>query len=191
MATVAVFAGSKTPDDPAIMEAAAELGRKLALAGHEILYGGGTRGVMGAVAGAALAAGGKVTAVVLEQYRDEPQFDKAAHIHVTSEQERFKVLTTHNNPTALFSLPGGPGSMREVMQALEKAVYEGGPAVVLVQVSDYLDGLKQSFDKSVAAGLVRPEHADKLKLWPVTGDISTVVPPPKSNIPGLYQGLGR
>ncbi|HYD18300.1 MAG TPA: LOG family protein [Patescibacteria group bacterium] len=191
MTTVAVFAGSKTPNDPAIMETAALLGQKLAQAGIEVTYGGGTLGVMGALASAALAAGGKVTAVILSQYEDEPQFEGASKLFASSEQDRFRILTSHNNPAALFAVPGGPGTMREVMQAVEAAVYEGKTGVVLVQVGDYLDGLKQTFDRSVAAGLIRPERADKLKLWPVTGDLAEVLPPPPPAIPGLYQGLGR
>lgn len=177
MPTVSIFAGSKTPTDPAIIDAAKTLGHKLAIAGYDIVYGGGTQGVMGAVAGAAISAGGKVTAVVLEQYKHETQFEKADIITVDTEQDRFKVLVSHNNPVAGFTLPGSAGSIREAMQGLELAVYENGAPVILVQVGTYLDGLKEVFDQSVTAGLTRPEKQDKLKLWPVSGDLSDVLPP--------------
>lgn len=189
--TVAVFAGSKTPTDPAIIEAAEQLGRKLARAGYHITYGGGSNGVMGAVARAALQAGGKVTAVVVDQYKDEEQLEGAKIVHVASEQERFRTLATLGKPAAAFALPGSAGSMREIFQGLEAAVYENGPPVILVQVGKYFDGLKEAFDLSVAAGMTRADKQDRLKLWPVTGDLSDVLPPPDSNIPGLYRGLGR
>lgn len=191
MPTVAVFAGSKTPTDPAIIEAAEQLGRKLARAGYDITYGGGSSGVMGAVARAALKAGGKVTAVVVELYKDEEQLDGAKIVHVKSEQERFRQLATLGNPVAAFALPGSAGSMREIFQGLEAAVYENGPTVVLVQVGTYFDGLKEAFDLSVKAGMTRADKQDKLKLWPVTGELSEVLPPPDAGIPGLYRGLGR
>lgn len=177
MPTVSIFAGSKTPTDPAIIDAAKTLGHKLAIAGYGIVYGGGTQGVMGAVAGAAIAAGGKVTAVVLEQHKHETQFEKADIITVDTEQDRFKALVSHDNPVAGFALPGSAGTIREAMQGLELAVYENGAPVILVQVGSYMDGLKEAFDHSVAAGLTRPEKQDKLKLWPVSGDLSDVLPP--------------
>lgn len=193
MPTVAVFAGSKTPTDPEILKAATVLGRKLAEAGYEISYGGGIQGVMGAVARAALAAGGKVNSVMLEKYADEPQFPGANVIHVKTEQERFQVLMSYNNPVLSFAMPGSVSTMREVFQALEAAIYENGNPVVLVQTGSvkYPDGLKDAFDLSILAGLTKGDKADKLKIWPATGDLAEVLPPPKSGIPGLYQGFGR
>ncbi|TAL37159.1 MAG: hypothetical protein EPN97_05700 [Alphaproteobacteria bacterium] len=191
---VAIFAGSSTPKDPAIMEAATLLGKKLGEAGFDLVYGAGTGGVMGAVAKAAQAAGAHVTAVVLHQYRDEEQLPGATVINVMTEQERFHILSTHRSPLAYFALPGGPGSLRETLQQLEKGVYEGNTApVVLVQVGQYLDGIKQYFDAAIAAGLIKPDKKDRLKLWPATGDLADVVPGlrPDDGIPGLYRGLGR
>ncbi len=195
MPTVGIFAGSKNPTDPAILLAATQLGRKLAEAGYDIVYGGGTQGVMGAVARSALAAGGKVTAVVLEKYKDENQFEGANTLFVKTEQERFVALTTYNNPVASFAMPGSAGSMREVFQALESAIYENGPPVVLVQVGKYQDGLKEAFDLSVAAGMTKADKQDRLRLWPVTAPLDDAFNPkprdPEAGIPGLYKGLGR
>lgn len=191
---ISIFAGSSTPKDPAIMEAAALLGKKLGEAGFDLVYGAGTGGVMGAVAKAAQAAGAHVTAVVLHQYREEEQLPGATIVNVMTEQERFQILSTHRSPVAYFALPGGPGSLRETLQQLEKGVYEGNRApVVLVQVGQYLDGIKQYFDAAIAAGLIKPDKKDRLKLWPATGDLAEVVPGlrPDDGIPGLYRGLGR
>ena len=70
-----------------------------------------------AIAKAALEAGAEVTAVVLKKYDYEEQLPGAKLIFVETEQERFKELTTLNNPVACFALPGGAGTLREVMQA--------------------------------------------------------------------------
>ncbi|MDE1151944.1 MAG: LOG family protein [Micavibrio sp.] len=173
---VGIFAGASTPNDPAIIEAATQLGTLLGKAGYNIAYGAGTQGVMGAVAKAAQAAGAEVTAVVLKKYDYEEQLPGARLVFVETEQERFKELTTRNSPVACFAMPGGAGTLREVMQGLELAVYEGGPKVVLVQVGTYMDGLKASFNASVDAGLIKSQHADKLQLWKVADGLAAVLP---------------
>ncbi len=175
--SVAIFAGSSTPADPAIMIAAEQLGTLLGKMGYDIAYGAGTQGVMGAVAKAAMAAGATVTAVVLKKYADEEQLPGAKLVFVDTEQERFKVLSTLNNPVACFALPGGPGTLREAMQGLELAIYEGGPKVVLVQVGAYLDGLKNTFDAAVTGGLIKPQHSDKLALWQIASGLEAILPP--------------
>jgi len=174
--SVGIFAGASTPNDPAIMEAAKQLGTMLGKAGYNIAYGAGTQGVMGAIAKAALEAGAEVTAVVLKKYDYEEQLPGAKLIFVETEQERFKELTTLNNPVACFALPGGAGTLREVMQGLELAIYENGPKVVLVQVGNYLDGLKATFNAVVEAGLIKAQHGDKLQLWKPEDGIAAVLP---------------
>ena len=192
---VAIFAGSSTPEDPAILAAAVMVGKKLGEAGFDIVYGAGTGGVMGAVARAAQDAGAHVTAVVVHQYRDEEQLPGATLINVMTEQERFGILSTYRSPVAYFALPGGPGSIRETLQQLEKSVYEGVTApVILVQVDDYMDGIKQYFDAALRGGMVKRDKKERLKLWPATGRLADVIPGLKGDddgIPGLYRGLGR
>ena len=61
---VCVYAGSSLGADPAFAEAAATLGRAIARRGLELVYGGGAVGLMGAVADAAMAAGGRVTGII-------------------------------------------------------------------------------------------------------------------------------
>lgn len=190
---VAVFAGSSTPKDPVILDAAVKLGKKLAEAGYDIIYGGGDRGVMGAVAQAARDAGANITAVVVQKYAHENQIAGARIVPVATENERFDVMSNLGNPVAFFTLPGGPGALREAIQGLEKAVYENGPNVILVQAGAYLDGIKQYFDLAVTAGLINESKKDSIKVWAPDDDITTVLPPRggTGGIPGLYQGLGR
>lgn len=162
---ITVFAGSGTPQDSQILLAAETLGQRLGEAGYDLIYGGGTMGVMGAVAAAAQKAGAQVTAVTLQKYAQEPQLDKAEVFVVEDESARFKLLTTHGNPVAFFVLPGGPGSLREALQGLEMAVYENGPPVILVQVDDYLDGISHYFNRAVESGLIKKGKEHCLKLW--------------------------
>jgi len=169
---ITIFAGFGTPSDPVILQGAEALGA----AGYDIVYGGGgLEGVMGTVARAAQAAGAGVTAVILEQYAHEEQLPGAAQVHVKTEQDRFAMLTTHGAPIAAFVLPGGPGTMREAMQALEKGVYEDGPPLILARVGDYLEGISQYFNAAVEAGLIRAEKADKLRRWQAGEDVVAII----------------
>jgi uncharacterized protein (TIGR00730 family) len=183
---ISIFAGSSTPSDPRIMEAATALGKKLGEAGYDIVYGGGAQGVMGAVAKAALAAGAGVTALCLEKYAHEEQLPGAVCLPVRDEQHRFELLSTHGNPVAFFALPGGPGALREALQGLEKAVYEDGPPVVLVKVGGYLDGIKDYFDLAVGAGLIKASRQDKMRSWSVDGDVTAAISP---SAPTVAQGF--
>jgi uncharacterized protein (TIGR00730 family) len=176
---ICVFAGSSTPADKSILDAAEKLGAKIAAAGYDLVYGGGTNGVMGAVAKAVRRAGADVTAVTLEKYSYEAQADGAKVDMVETEADRFKFFLSLS-PAAYFVLPGGPGALREALQGLEEAVYGAGAPVILVKVGAYLDGIQQYFDLAVAAGMIRAAKKDCLKTWSVDEDLSAVLTKPAS-----------
>lgn len=183
---IALFAGSSTPKDPAIMAAAEKLGRMLGAQGFDLIYGAGTQGVMGAVAKAAAAAGSHITAVVLDKYAHEEQIAGATLIKVVSEQERFALLSSHGNPVASLVMPGGPGALREALQGLEKAVYENGAPVVLVDIGNYLSGIRQYFAEAVAGGLIREDRAGKLLSMPPDGDLKALLSPQQNLAPRTH-----
>ena len=64
MASICVFCGSKTGDSPRYLEAAKALGEYLAANNHTLIYGGGSTGIMGAVADAMLATRGQIIGVI-------------------------------------------------------------------------------------------------------------------------------
>lgn len=174
---ITVFAGSAMPSDPKIREAARMLGEKIGAGGYDLIYGAGTQGLMGIVAKAAQDAGAHVTAVILKKYEHEKQLDNISRICVNTEQERFIELITHRQPVAHFALPGGAGTLREIMQSAERGVYEDGPPVILVEVGGYLDGIKDAFNRAVAGGLIRKEKCDKIKSWRPSMPLADVLPP--------------
>ncbi len=118
MLSVAVFCGSRLGHDPAYAEAARTLGRGLAEAGMTLVYGGGRVGLMGVVADAAMAAGGRVRGVI-------PDFLvkwEVAHKGVTDMEV---TDTMHSRKHRMFeradafvTLPGGIGTMDETIEVL-------------------------------------------------------------------------
>jgi uncharacterized protein (TIGR00730 family) len=117
-AAVCVFCGARDGHDPAYRAAAEETGRMLALGGWELVYGAGDVGLMGAVARAALAAGGRTLGVIPAHLvgREGAARDLTRYIVTETMHERKKVMFM--NSRAIVVLPGGAGSLDELFEVL-------------------------------------------------------------------------
>ena len=115
---VCVFCGSLEGRDSRYLELGVDLGRLLAEAGLQVVYGGGGMGIMGAVADSAIAAGGHVTGVIpsflAERERYHP--DVAKLIETRDMHERRMAM--YDNADAFVSLPGGIGTLEETVEVL-------------------------------------------------------------------------
>lgn len=163
MRAVCVYCGSSPGEDPAYVAAAAEVGRLLARSGRTLVYGGGRVGMMGAVADAALAAGGRVIGVIPRSLVEK----ELAHRGVT---ELRVVATMHERKAvmadladAFVALPGGVGTLEEIFEA-----WTWGQLGIhakpygLLDVAGFFTPLLDFLDRVVAAGFIRPEHRDML-----------------------------
>jgi hypothetical protein len=112
-----VFCGSSN-GLPAHMALAQELGRQLAEARITLIYGGGRRGMMGALADAALAEGGKVVGIIPQALKDmELAHDGLNMLHVVDDLGRRKDMMVFM-ADAILALPGGLGTLDEVSEVL-------------------------------------------------------------------------
>ena len=107
MNNIVVYCGSNLGEDPSYSQAARELGRAIAERGSRLVYGGGGIGLMGEVASAALAAGGKVTGIIPTFLRHEEMADR-----------RTKMI---EQADAFIALPGGLGTYEELFEVLSAA----------------------------------------------------------------------
>lgn len=159
MNRLAVYCGSATPSDPAFIDCARHTGDTLARRGIGLVYGGGRLGLMGAVADAALAAGGEVIGVIPEALVAA----EVAHKGLT----RLEVVGTMHQRKQAFTdlsdgfvtLPGGTGTMDELWEALSWAQigYHAKP-VGLLNLNGYYDGLIQFWQTMGEVGFVRAQH---------------------------------
>ncbi|MFK4792886.1 TIGR00730 family Rossman fold protein [Sphingobium sp. ZW T5_29] len=160
MKRLAVYCGSATPADPVYVEAARHVGRALAERGIGIVYGGGRLGLMGAVADAALAAGGEVIGVIPEALVGaEVAHRGCTQLHVVQTMHQRKQLFTDLSD-GFLTLPGGVGTMDELWEAISWAQlgYHAKP-VGLLNVAGFYDQLI-AFDRHmIDAGFIRPQHA--------------------------------
>jgi uncharacterized protein (TIGR00730 family) len=116
--SVCVYCGSSDGSDSAFLAAAQDLGRALATAGVRLVYGGGSKGLMGAVARAALAEGGKVTGVIPDFLRDrELMLTEAQDLRVVSDMHARK-RAMFDEADAFVALPGGVGTLEELVEQL-------------------------------------------------------------------------
>ena len=156
---VCVFCGSSTGSRPAYADAARRVGSTLAQRGLGLVYGGGRVGLMGVMADAALAAGGRVIGVIPEPLATK----ELAHTGLTE----LRVVGTMHERKALMAglsagflaLPGGVGTFEEFFEILTWAVLGlHCKPVGLLNVEGYYDPLRALLDHAVAERFVRPEH---------------------------------
>ena len=161
--SVAVFCASAMGAVPAFAEAAAEMGRALAGRGVGLIYGGSKSGLMGAVADACLAAGGRVVGVIPEVLVDmEIAHEGLTELHVTSTMHTRKALMGER-ADAFAILPGGLGTMEEMFEVLAwQTLGLHRKPVVLVNVAGFYDSLLAWMDEAVAAGVLRPSGREVL-----------------------------
>ena len=163
MKRLAVYCGSALPADPVYVESAREVGRTLAGRGVGVVYGGGRLGLMGAVADAALEAGGEVIGVIPEALvRAEVAHQGCTELHVVQTMHQRKALFTDLSD-GFITLPGGVGTMDELWEAISWAQlgYHAKP-VGLLNVGGFYDQLIAFNQHMIATGFIRPQHASIL-----------------------------
>ena len=159
MNRLAVYCGSATPADPRYIALAAEVGETLAQRGVGVVYGGGKVGLMGALADAALAAGGEVIGVIPEALEHhELSNRRCTELHVVPGMHERKRLFT-DLADGFVTLPGGVGTMDELWEAVSWAQlgYHAKP-VGLLNAFGFYDGLLQFNRHMAEVGFVREAH---------------------------------
>lgn len=157
--SVCVFCGSAPGRDPQFVQAARETGALLARRALALVYGGGHVGMMGALADAALAAGGQVTGVIPQHLmRPEVAHPGLSELIVVDSMHQRKQLMA-DRADGFLVLPGGYGTLDETFEMVTwlQLGLQRKP-VVLVNVGGYFDSLLRWVRQAVDAGFV---HAAK------------------------------
>ncbi|QZH73979.1 MAG: TIGR00730 family Rossman fold protein [Erythrobacter sp.] len=172
MNRLAVYCGSATPADPRYIELAREVGTVLAERGIGVVYGGGKAGLMGALASAALAAGGEVIGVIPQALVDMEVANRdCTELHVVQTMHQRKQLFTDLSD-GFVTLPGGVGTMDELWEAVSWAQlgYHTNP-VGLLNAMGYYDGLV-AFNREMAdTGFIRAMHRDIIIVGETIGEL--------------------
>jgi len=158
---VCVFCGSNVGSDPAYRQAADQIGREIARRGWELVYGGGSVGLMGAVADAVLAAGGIVTGVIPQMLATKELLHTGAtkmHIAPTMHARKAQMEELAD---AFIALPGGFGTFEELLEIITWAQLGiHAKPIGLVNTRGFYDGLTCFFDQAIAEGFIKHKHRE-------------------------------
>lgn len=157
MKSLCVYCASSDRIDGRYFAAAEAVGEEIARRGWALVYGGGRTGLMGTVARRVKAGGGRVVGVI-------PEFMKARELEYTEADELVSVLTMRERKLlmetradAYLALPGGWGTLEEVLEILTLAHLEAlHKPVVLFNQDGYFDDLLRLFARMVEEKFMQP-----------------------------------
>jgi uncharacterized protein (TIGR00730 family) len=163
MKRVCVFCGGNEGDRPEYVGAARDFGAALAARGLGLVFGGSNKGLMGAVALGALAAGGDVIGVLPRVLTaTETPFHELGDLRLVNSLAERKALMLELSD-ACVALPGGYGTLDELFEAvtLSQLGVLSMPGWLL-NVCGYYDALLAFLDHASHEGLIRPAHRSLL-----------------------------
>lgn len=165
--SVCVFCGSSDRGARRHRSDAARLGALFADSGIELVYGGGRVGIMGVIADAALAAGGRVVGVIPEHLmRREVGHLKTTELIVTGSMHERKA-TMFARSDAFVVLPGGPGTLDETFEILTwRQLGLHDKPVVICDSAGYWRPLKDLVDHMVSGRYVKAGFRDYFHVVP-------------------------
>lgn len=163
MKRVCVFTGSSPGARPEYAAAAQQFGAEIAGRGYELVYGGGRVGLMGVIADAVLASGGRVIGVIPENLvAKEIGHSGLTELRIVKSMHERKALMADLSDV-FVAMPGGIGTMEEFFEVLTWAQLGlHAKPCGLLQVAGYFDALLALLDRAVQERFVKAEHMTML-----------------------------
>lgn len=163
MTSICIYCGSSPGNDPAFTRAAREVGTLLAKRGLTLVYGGGNVGLMGVVADAVLAAGGRAVGVIPDHLvRKEVGHNGLTEQHVvnTMHERKAKMAALADG---FLALPGGVGTLEEIIEVfvwMQLGLH--AKPCALLNVNGYYDPLVKLLTHMTESRFLRPEQLSQL-----------------------------
>lgn len=171
---ICVYAASSAQVAPEFHAAAHALGVALASAGHGIVYGGGSQGLMGALADGALSRQGEVIGILPRFMADlEWGHPGLTHLQLVEDmRERKHRLLAGSD--AVIALPGGCGTLEELFEAitLKRLGLYFNP-IVLLNTRNYYAPLQAFMRQVIEQKFMNPEH---IGMWSLVDEVERVLP---------------
>ncbi|NCI45706.1 LOG family protein [Sediminibacterium soli] len=161
--SIAVFCGSKSGTDPLYEGHAAMLGKLMAERGIRLVYGGGNKGLMGAVANAVMSGGGAVTGVIPRLLLEwEHQHEGITDLRVVDDMHVRKRMMYELCDAAVV-LPGGNGTLDELFEMLTwNTLNIHNRKIVLLNTSGFYDHLISHIERMAAEGFLYSDWRERL-----------------------------
>jgi hypothetical protein len=165
--SIAVFCGSNFGNSDAYADGARRLGQALAEAGITLVYGGTTKGLMGVVADALIAAGGTTHGVITEKLHQRGHTHPNLHRSEIVPTLRSRKQRMAELADAFIAMPGGIGTMEEMMEVWTmNQLAEIDKPVGLLNVADFYQPFLAFIDHMVECKFLPPEHRHSICVDP-------------------------
>ena len=152
---VCVYCGSSAGADPTFAEAARALGKTLAENRIRLIYGGGSIGMMGALADSVLAHGGSVTGIIPEFLVNKEHMLAGAQEIIVARDMHARKATMFERADAFVALPGGIGTLEELVEQLTWGqLGRLRKPILLANIAGFWDPLLELLDHMNALGFL-------------------------------------
>ena len=160
--SICVYCGSSPGRDSSHLQAAEILGTAIGKAGIRLVYGGGTRGIMGAVSDAVIKAGGKVTGVIprflIDMEATESELKRLDELIVTDDMHQRKHIMFERSD-AFVALPGGIGTLEELIEIMTWGqLGRHAKPIAIANIAGFWDPLSALLDHMRDEGYIHTAH---------------------------------
>src|ERR1700690_2488749 len=172
---ICVYCGSSPGTDPVFMEAARDFGKVLAQNGIRLVWGGGSIGLMGAVAAAVMEHGGEATGVIPEFLTAKERPRKLAQEQIVTRDMHERKRTMFDRADAFVALPGGLGTLEELVEQMTWAqLGRHKKPILIANINGFWNPLLVLIDHMRRLGLV-PSSAHGVELL-VANRVEDILP---------------
>jgi uncharacterized protein (TIGR00730 family) len=174
MQYICVYCASSSQINPIYFDAAEKLGKILSDNNLQLVYGGGSVGLMGRIADTMLAAGGRVTGVI-PQFMCEQEWDHngLTELIITETMHERKEKMAFMSDAAV-ALPGGCGTFEELLEVITwKQLGIFTKPIIIVNIDGYYDPLIEMLNRAIEQNFMRDLHRD---IWTVVASAEEVLP---------------
>ena len=164
---ICVYGAASSLIDKSYLEAGKELGRKMAERGHGLVFGGGSHGMMGALAEGEFEKSGYILGVIPKFFHEsnpEVSFDNCSeYIYTDTMRERKRFLEEKSD--AFIVSPGGIGTLDEFFEILTlKQLGRHNKAIVLYNINGFFDELESMMTKSINQHFITDDCKELYKV---------------------------
>ena len=169
MKAICVYCSSNDSIDKVYYKAATDLGHRIGELGLDLIFGGASIGLMGAVARGVHNKGGRVVGVIPEFFRKKDktiEYADADELIVTDNMRNRKAIMDEHSD-AFIVLPGGIGTLEEVIEIISmKQLCLTNKPVVFINTNNFYDGLISNFKKIVDLKFAKASTLDLFSVCP-------------------------
>lgn len=174
MKKVCVYCASSPKVNDIYFKATQRLAGYLVDAGAEVVFGGGSSGLMGTLADTVLEKGGKITGIMPHFMREVEWAHKQVqefHFTTTMHERKEKLM---QNTDALIALAGGSGTWEELLEAITlKRLGLYTKPIVILNTNNYYAPLKELFERSIEEHFMSEQHRH---IWTFVDEPEEVIP---------------